>query len=109
MPHNTHAEIIIGEHERQAERGSEPSSLPDLHTAGANFAFRLGWLPGTRSSDTFSDRCRRVKSALKRVFVQIDAKFRQSPSSDDLRWLRDNASLIYAAMASLGTEGKSLL
>jgi cyclic beta-1,2-glucan synthetase len=109
MPRNTHAEIIIGEEERQPERGVGASSLPDLYSAGTDFASRLGWLPGATSSNTFLDRCRRLKSALRPVFAQIDAKFRRSPASDDLRWLRDNGSLIYAQMVNLATEGKSLL
>src|SRR5437660_5634138 len=109
MPRNTHAGILIGEEERQPARGGEASISSDLRSAGAEFAARVGWLPGATSSSTFLDRSRRLRSAFKPIFAQIDAKFKHRPASDDLRWLRDNGSLIYAQMASLAIEGRSLI
>jgi len=104
MPENTHIESIV-EEERQPEAAGEPSNPDMLRAEGAHFASRLGWLPGTTQSTTFLERSRKVGAALVRVFASVEEKFKQSPT-EDLRWLRDNVSLIFSEIASVTTEVK---
>jgi hypothetical protein len=83
-------------------------ALASQRADGFQLAAKLGWLPGTTSSSVFAERSRRVKAALRRVLAAVDAKFAQAPGSDDLRWLRDNGSLVFAQMVSLRYEVKTL-
>ena len=107
MPQNTHVESVLAEEDRERELAGGPSTLQALRLAGVQFSSQLGWLPGTPSSHTFSERVRRLRSTLKPVFAGIEAK-KEAHTSDDLQWLRDNVSLIYAQMVSLPTEVKPL-
>ena len=86
----------------------DTTALASMRAAGAQLAAKLGWLPGTTSSGVFAERSRRVRSALRPILAAADAKFAKSPASDDLRWLRDNGSLVFAQMVSLTTEVKPL-
>src|SRR5437660_1960129 len=104
MPENTHIESIA-EVESQPEAVSEPSSPDTLRAEGAHFASRLGWLPGTTQSSTFLERSRKVSAALGRIFASVEEKSRQS-ATEDLRWLRDNFTLIFSEIASVITEVK---
>jgi cyclic beta-1,2-glucan synthetase len=108
MVRNTHAESIIAEEERRLEPASSVSDLSALRTSALEFAARLGWLPGTPSSATFSKRCRRLRAALKPVFGGLDAALAFVPSSEDLRWLRDNVQLVFAELRSVTVELKPL-
>ena len=104
MPENTHIETIV-EEQRQPEAASESSSPEALSAEGAHFASRLGWLPGTTQSNTFAERGKKVSAALVRIFASVEEKFKQSPT-EDLRWLRDNATMIFSEIASVTTEVK---
>ena len=107
MAENLDIESTTVAEERQAAT-DDPTVFAALRSSGAKLAAKLGWLPGTTSSRVFAERTRRVRSALKPILAAADAKFAQSPASDDLRWLRDNGSLVYAQMVSLGSEIKPL-
>ncbi|HEY6766179.1 MAG TPA: glucoamylase family protein [Candidatus Sulfotelmatobacter sp.] len=98
-----------------AVSGSEPEVVADdvranepLRTSGEQLATKLGWLPGTTSSAVFAERSRKVRAALRPILAAADAKFAQTPASDDLRWLRDNSSLVYAQTVTLIPEVKTL-
>jgi cyclic beta-1,2-glucan synthetase len=101
-----HAECI--DEESQHEPPGELSDLQALRGAAAEFASRLGWLPGTRTSETFSDRCRRLRIAFKPLFANVDAAVALAPASDDLRWFRDNVQLIYAELRTVASELRPL-
>src|SRR3984893_16643388 len=107
MPQNTHIESVLAEEDHQREVNGESSNLQALRLAGVQFSSQLGWVPGAPSSRIFSERARRLRSALRPVFAGVEAK-KQSHISNDLQWLRDNVSLIYAQMVSLPTEVKPL-
>ncbi|MGA8764189.1 MAG: hypothetical protein WB562_15080, partial [Candidatus Sulfotelmatobacter sp.] len=98
----------IAEEENHLEAAgelSDPSSdLQALRTAAAGLASRLGWLPGTRTSEAFSTRCRRLRIAFKPLFAGVDTALTLAPTSDDLRWFRDNVQLIYAELRTVATE-----
>ena len=108
MPRNTHVDIMIEEEERHHEPGGEASDIQILRDAGAQFAAQLGWLPGTPSSQTFRERCRRLKGALNPLFAALNSSSKQSPVSDDFRWLYDNILLVYSELLNVTTQLKPL-
>src|SRR5258708_28486873 len=109
MPQNTNIEsVLAAEEDYEREVSGDSSTLQALRLGGARFSAQMGWWPGTASSRTFSERVRRLRSTLKPVFAGVEGKFRAPHISDDLQWLRDNVSLIYAQMVSLPAEVKPL-
>jgi len=98
----------LAEEESQPEPGGEHSDLDALRSAAKEFASQLGWLPGTRSSETFSKRCRRLRIAFRPLFARVDKAAARNPGSDDLRWFRDNDQLIYAELRNIAAEFKPL-
>jgi len=98
----------IAEEESQQEPAGELSDLHALRSAATEFASRLGWLPGTPSSGTFSARCRRLRIAFRPLFAAVDAALTLTPASDDLRWFRDNDQLIYGELRNVVAELKPL-
>jgi cyclic beta-1,2-glucan synthetase len=103
-----HAESIAEEEYQHEEIAGELSDLDPLRSAAAEFSSRLGWLPGVRSSETFSRRSRRLKARFKPLFARVDTAARLDPASDDLRWFRDNEQLIYAQLRNIALELKPL-
>src|SRR5437667_9176623 len=106
MPENTQINGLIEAEEPEAQ-SEDSASGKRFRSEGAGFAARLGWLPGTTHSSTFTDRTIRVRATLRTVYSQVEAKFKHSPT-DDLRWLRDNGTLIFSELGSVGTEVKPL-
>jgi cyclic beta-1,2-glucan synthetase len=96
-----------GQHEPAVDLSDLGSDLPALRTAATEFAVRLGWLPGVRTSKTFSVRCRKLNSAFQPLFASVKAG-RLNPESEDLRWFRDNDQMIYAELKNVADELKPL-
>jgi cyclic beta-1,2-glucan synthetase len=94
------------EEQGQPEPAVELLDLHALRSAATELASRLGWLPGTRSSGTFSTRCRRLRIAFGPLFAGIDAALKLTPASDDLHWFRDNDQLICAELRNVAAELK---
>jgi cyclic beta-1,2-glucan synthetase len=107
MFHNPQAESIA-EAEYQPDSASELADPEDLRSGATELAARLGWLPGVRTSRTFSRRCRKLKTALQPLFAKVEAARRLNPESDDLRWFSDNDQLIFAELRSVAAELKPL-
>lgn len=111
MVRYSQAESIAEEesrHEAAGELSDPPSDLQALRSAAVELASRLGWLPGTRTSETFRTRCRRVRIAFRPLFAGVDGALAITPTSDDLRWFRDNVQLIYSELRTVATELKPL-
>ena len=92
MLRNSQAEDIAAEEVLRCPAGelSDPASdiasdLEALRSAATDLASRLGWLPGVRTSKTFSSRCRKLKMAFQPLFAGVDAAARVNPESEDLR------------------------
>ncbi len=98
----------MSETDRQPQVPEDGAGLSALRLAGSQLAPQLGWLPGTPTSSIFAERCSRLRSSFKPVFAGIDAAFAFSPTSDDLRWLRDNVQLIFSELQSAGYELKPM-
>ena len=84
------------------------SDLSGLRSAAAELASRLAWLPGVRTSKTFSSRCRKLKRAFQPLFAGAEAAGRLNRESEDLRWFLDNDQLIYGELRNLSAELKPL-
>ncbi|MFZ0298578.1 MAG: glucoamylase family protein [Candidatus Sulfotelmatobacter sp.] len=84
------------------------SDLAELRGAATEFASRLGWLPGVRTSRTFSSRSRKLKKAFQPLFAGAEAAAKLNPESEDLRWFLDNDQLIYGELRNLSAELKPL-
>ena len=93
MVRNSQAEGIAieeGQHPPAGELFDLASDPAALRSAATELASRLGWLPGVRTSKTFSVRCRKLKRTFRTLFASVEAAGRLNPESDDLRWFRDN-------------------
>jgi len=73
MVRNTHAESVMAEEERKPEPASDASDPVSPRAAALRLATALGWLPGTASSQTFSQRCHQVQLGFKPVFAAVGA------------------------------------
>ncbi len=104
MAPDTQTDGIIGEEERQSFCVGDGAEVRTMRSAAAQLAARLEWLPGTRSSDTFSKRCQRLAAEFKFVFRGVEAAFAQAPDSEDLLWLRDNAQPLSSSARLVATE-----
>ncbi|MGA8235044.1 MAG: glucoamylase family protein [Candidatus Sulfotelmatobacter sp.] len=105
-------DIAVEESQHQQAALSDLSSdLADpsgLRSAAAELASRLAWLPGVRTSKTFSSRCHKLKRAFQPLFAGAEAAGRLNPESEDLRWFLDNDQLIYGELRNLPPELKPL-
>ena len=104
MVRNTHAESVMAEEERNpglAGKASDPESPRDT---ALRFASALGWLPGTSSSRTFSQRCHKLEIAFKPVFAALDVSPGIESSPEQLRPIRDNLQLIGSELRSVPVE-----
>jgi cyclic beta-1,2-glucan synthetase len=109
MVRYSHLDTIAGDEDQQlpaVDLSDLASDLPALRTAATEFASRLAWLPGTRTSKTFANRCRKLKTAFQPLLASAEAAVRVHPASDDLHWFCDNDQLIYSQLRTVATELK---
>ena len=95
---------VIGEEEQQHSSHGNAAEARPLRSAAMEFAASLGWLPATRSSDTFSQRCQKLAAAFDTIFEGVDAAFAKAPDSEDLLWLRDNKQQLRSATRGVGSD-----
>src|SRR5881392_1839380 len=109
MPQNTHLELVNAEIERLAEPVIESASETDvLAERAAELARKIAWLPNTRSSRPFSERCRALRSRLRPLLKAFSSRRLREPVSDDYRWLYDNLRLVSTEAHSTIEDLKSL-
>jgi hypothetical protein len=95
---------ITAEEERRHSSASSEQEVQAIRSVAREVAASLGWVPGTRSSDTFSKRCAELTSTFEKVFSKVDAAFEQMPNSEDLLWLRDNEHQLFSVARALANE-----
>ena len=102
MVQHTQIRGIVGEEEQPAPMpvGVTPRTM---RVAALELAAQLSWLPGA-SSNTFSERCRKVAATFKGIFAGVDAAFAKAPDSEDLLWLRDNEQQLSSAASEVATD-----
>ena len=94
---------VMGEEEQSLSSADTGAQARPIHSAATELASSLGWMPGT-SSDTFSQRCRKLAQTFDAIFKNVDAAFAKAPDSEDLLWLRDNAQLLRSGTRSAANE-----
>ena len=108
MPLNTHEQEVVAEATQNASPVvGDSTEFQALHADGVQLAADLAWVPRIKSSNTFSERCRKLKSALMPVLSEVGSASGASSLSPDARWLRDNESLIYSELLGVGADLKS--
>ncbi len=99
MPPDTHIETLNAEAERQPEPPKETGlNLEALGQAAADLGRRLVWLPGTGSSQFFSERYRALGRAIRPVLRHLHGPPPKNAVGDDFRWLNDNLRLLHAEL-----------
>jgi cyclic beta-1,2-glucan synthetase len=103
MVPNTDAESLMADEvskHQPADKAIEPETP---RHATLRFASTLAWLPGTASSDTFSQRCQKLEITFQPVFAALGASL-GTISSPGLSSLRDNLQLISSELRSVPVE-----
>ena len=107
MVPKTQIASIIAEEERR----HSAASLIDvgaMRAPAVELAARLGWLPGTPTSDTFSKHCQKLAGDFEVIFKRVESAFAQTPESspkwEPLLWLRDNAQQLSSTARSVSDE-----
>ena len=99
MPENTHIEMLesVMEHTPQGPVPRPPT--PEQLRQGAEELSRLlAWNPGVHDSGFFTARWRAMYAALKPALDKVNRTTRTKDDPDDLRWLRDNMAMLWAAV-----------
>ena len=105
MPSKTNDQSVIAD---MMVHRADPDENEPMRAAGAQLAPLLPWLPRVPTSHIFERRSRQVRNKLLPILARVDASVRRTPLSEDARWLRDNASLVYSELATLHGDFKIL-
>ena len=111
MVPKTQIASIIAEEERRHSAASG-TDVGAMRAPALELAARLGWLPGTPTSDTFSKHCQKLAGDFEVIFKRVESAFAQTPESspkwEPLLWLRDNAQQLSSTARSVSDELGSL-
>jgi len=106
MPVNSHEPAISSESSPDPAQVGEPIELESLRAKGAEAASEVAWLPRIKASNIFLERCRRMRDKLAVVIRKANAAVGRAPISDDVRWVRDNESLLCSESVSISGDLK---
>ena len=104
MVRNIEAEIVLTDEEHKATPAGNAIDPETPRRATLQFASSLAWLPGTASSQTFSQRCQKLEIAFKPIFSAAAASSETDSSPRSLRPVRDNLQLISSELRSVPVE-----
>src|SRR5690242_19575804 len=85
--------------QKAAEQAALPS--PEFESLAKNaheISQVLAWNPGVLTSRYFSTRWKAMCAGLRPVLEKVARTRRKEGESDDLRWLRENTSLLWTAL-----------
>ena len=108
MPLEIKPETIVTATTETAATGDDKTELQTLHATAERLATTLPWLPRVPSSDVFAKRARQVRCEIFPILAAVDKSPATSALTDDVRWLRDNSSLIYSELASANGDARPL-
>jgi cyclic beta-1,2-glucan synthetase len=108
MPSKDQIPTLVAETPRINVAAADQEEFSPLRNAAAQIATQLPWLPRVPSSSIFELRIRQVRSKILPILAAVDAAFTRGPLTDDSRWLRDNASLVYSELATVQGDIKLL-
>jgi len=112
MVPKTQIASIIAEEERRHSSAANGADIQAMRAPALELSARLGWLPGTPTSETFLIRCQKLAADFAVVFKRVESAFAQTPDSspqwESLLWLRDNAQQLSSTARSVSDELGSL-
>jgi hypothetical protein len=96
MPQNTHIDLIESEVERvpQGANNTAPD-FTDLRRQAEELARLLAWNPSVQESPFFTVRWNAMAAVLRPVLDKVSKTGRSDSETDDHRWLRENATLLW--------------
>src|SRR5579864_4123929 len=103
---NTHVQSSIAEPPNAPATVGDQNDVQTLRAKGAQLASELPWVPRIKSSHVFSERCRVLKKKLLPMMAAVGASVGRAPLTEDVRWLRDNESLIYSDFLAISSDLK---
>ena len=107
MPQNTHFEMA--EAARAAEEKKQSAAdFSSLRKNAEEISKCLAWNPSVHASRFFSTRWKVMAATLRRVLEKVARRSRKLPESEDLRWLRENLTLLWAALWNTRNAFKKL-
>src|SRR5262249_42286601 len=109
MPQNTHVEMAEAEAIRAAAEKKQPGAdFSALRKNAEEVAQVLAWNPSVHASGFFSTRWKTMAATLRPVLEKVGRRSRKLPESEDLRWLRENLTLLWAGVWNTRNAFKKL-
>jgi len=109
MPQNTHIELIESEVERVPQGASKATpDFADLQRQAEELAPLLAWNPSVQTSAFFTVRWNAMAAVLRRLLEKVEKVGRSESETDDHRWLRENATLLWSQLTNTQNAFKPL-
>lgn len=109
MPQNTHIDLLEDEVERVPQGASKVApDFADLERQAEELAGLLAWNPSVQSSAFFTVRWNAMAAVLRPVLEKVAKDGRSESETDDHRWLRENATLLWALLSNTQSAFKPL-
>ncbi|MFZ0805825.1 MAG: glycosyl transferase, partial [Candidatus Sulfotelmatobacter sp.] len=104
MALNAHVTPIIMVKPTEDETAAEAPEDQSLRAKGKDLAAALAWVPRIKSSRTFAQRCDQLGRKFAPIMAAAESTDSHAPMSEDMRWLRDNQSLIFSELVSISGD-----
>src|SRR5215470_3140473 len=98
MPQNTHVETAVETNRTRTLAAEHRPEIAALQKNAEEIAKVLAWNPSVLTSGYFSARWKAMAASLRPTLERIGRSKRKANESDDLRWVRENLSLLWAAL-----------
>jgi cyclic beta-1,2-glucan synthetase len=109
MPQNTHIELIEAEVERVPQGASKDTpDFRDLRRQAEELAGLLAWNPSVQTSAFFTVRWNAMAVVLRPLLERVERDGRSESETDDHRWLRENATLLWSRLSNTQNAFKPL-
>ena len=109
MPQNTHIDLIEADAERVPQGAVKAApDLADLQRQAEELAGLLAWNPSVQTSAFFTVRWNAMAAVLRPLLEKVEKDGRSESETDDHRWLRENATLLWAQLTNTQKAFKPL-
>jgi len=109
MPQNTHIELIESEVERVPQGASKVTpDFTDLKRQAEELGRLLAWNPSVQTSAFFTVRWNAMAAVLRPLLEKVEKTGRSDSETDDHRWLRENATLLWSQLKNTEKAFKGL-